>query len=432
MQRITIPRIGVAFAIALGVLGAAFPAFGQGAVERVEVGVTVDGPSPHRVLRERLQATAESIAERLLLGRPLDQLLPLQPRLGETLGSVFERVVTGYAVIGAAVQLGATSTVTVRLRPVGIVMQDVVVMADLRGVHSRLQPLLTGLLQQGAFEEVRVLLVGLPVASLDWAEPVVEARARASVEEAVVGYTAGVKVRPGVAAHVELAIVSSDSRVIRNIGVRFRSGSIPTMLLDQHAPQVASMADPLRGVPVTFAGAHRRALERLINDELLAYPPATQYHIVATAALDIAETTYVNVVADSLLYRGKVEAQLNIGVGAPGPAVVAHLGRLVAPRTEFFVETRLVPNTLSLEGDLGAQFLASPSTLVGVNYAVVGRTVTLRTTMELGRDLSVRGAWNMTQQLFEGALTYRINEFLAGELVGSSRGDMWLRLVSNL
>lgn len=410
----------------------AWPAFGQATVQRVEVRLTIDDVEPHSLIRERLQATAESVVDRLLLGRPVDQVLALQPRLGETIGAVLDRVATGYAVTGASAQLGVVSTLALRMRPVGPVIREVSVRPQWVGVHLSVQPLLEGLLQPGAVGEIRALFVGLPVAALEWAEPVAGARARQIVEGALPGFTGAVRVRAGAAALIEVTVAARDTRVIRNIGVRFRSSSMPTILLDQNGPQVASMAEPLRGLPVAFAEAHRQVLARLINDELNAYAPVREYQVVASVGLDVAETTYVTVVADSLLFRGRVEAQLNIGSAAPGPAVVAHLGRLVAPATELFVEVRVVPNTLSMEWAVGGQYEVSPGTLVGLNYAVLARDTTAWTAIRLGPDVSVRGAWNLTQQSFEGALTYRLNEFLAGELVATSRGEFWLRIVSNL
>lgn len=414
------------------VVAVTLPARGQVVVQRVEVLLAIEEVAPHRIVQERLQATVESVAERLLLGRPLDQVLPLGPRLGETIGSVVDRVATGYTVVSAAAQLAAVSTVVIRMRPVGAVIRQVAVRPELRNVSEKVRPLVLSLLQPGAVEEIRTLYLGLPVAAMEWAGPLLEARVRAVIEEALAGFTAGVQVRADPAAQVDVVVTARDSRIVRNIGVRLRSTSIPTMLLDQHAPQIASMAEPVRGLPVTFAQAHRRALERLLNEELAAYPPAQQYRVVATAGLDVAETTYVNVVADSVLYRGRVEAQLNIGAQAPGPAVVAHLGRLVDPRAEVFAELHLVPNTLSMEWKVGGVFAASPAATVGFNYALVARTITVWTTVGLGRDVAVRGAWNVTQQSFEGALTYRINEVLSGELIGTSNGEVWLRLVSNL
>ncbi len=47
-------------------------------------------------------------------------------------------------------------------------------------------------------------------------------------------------------------------------------------------------------------------------------------------------------------------------------------------------------------------------------------------------DEPSRGGWTFPTQVFEGAATYRINEFLVWELIGTSRGEAWVRLISNL
>lgn len=412
------------------------PARGQAAVQRVDLQVVIEGPAPHPVIIERLTATVQSVAERLLVGRSPDQLTALGPQLGETIATVVDRVATGYAVTAASVRLGTAASVAevaVRLRPLDPVIRAVEVAADLRSLHPRLHGLAADLLARGPGPAIRALYQGLPHAALDWADPILQARAREAVEGGLLGFTA--VLRPhlrGEGAVVEVALVPRDTRIVRNIGVRFRSSSIPTMLLDQHAPAVASMAEPLRALPVAFAQAHQATLAQLIRSELERYPPARQYRIIATAALDVGETTYVTVVADSVLYRARVEAELNIGTQAPGPAVVGHLGYLLAPQAEAFVEVRLVPSLLSLEWRLGAQLALSPTIMVGAAYAPAAGETTVWTAMRLGLDTGVRATWNLSAQFVEGALTYRFNEFLSGELVGTSRGVWWLRLISNL
>ncbi|HET6948712.1 MAG TPA: hypothetical protein VFJ45_12970, partial [bacterium] len=278
---------------ALVLLGAALPASGQAVVQRVDVQVAVDGPPPHLVIRERLAATVHSVAERLLVGRPLDQLTALGSTLGETVAGVVGRVAGGYAVSTATVDVGATSLVTVRLRPVGLLIAGADLAPDLRAVHPRVRDLVGRSLGARAEPELQTLYAALPVGALEWAAPILEARARETVEMSLPGFTAAVQVRVvGERAQVGLVVLPADTRLVRNIGVRFRSSSIPTMLLDQHAPAVASMAEPLRGLPVAFAQAHRAALEELIRTELSGYPPARQYRVVAVAGLDVGETTY--------------------------------------------------------------------------------------------------------------------------------------------
>lgn len=430
MRRIRLVVLGLAAAATLGIAGSAWA---QAVVQRVDLQVVIEDPAPHPVVRERLVATVQSVTDRLLLGRPLDQLTPAAPQVGDTIASVVDRVATGYAVAATAIQTGAVTMVRVQLRAVGPVITAVDVQPDLRVIHARVQPLARNLVVEGAVPRINALYSGLPVAALPWAEPLLEAPARGAVEDALAGFTAAVRVRAqGDRARVDVALLPRDTRVVRNIGVRFRSTSIPTMLLDQHGPAVASMAEPLRGLPVAFAQAHRAVLARLITDDLAAYPPARQYRIIATAALDVGETTFVTVVADSVLYRARVQAELNIGTRAPGPAVVGHLGRALTPGTEVYVDIRLVPNTLSLEWQFGAQMAVAPSATIGAAYAVVAQETTVWAALRLGLDTGLRGTWALRAQAFEGALTYRFNEFLSGELVGTSRGDWWLRLISNL
>lgn len=418
-----------AVGLLLVLLAAVPPASGQEAVQAVDARVVYEGPAPHAFIRDRIQTTVVSVAERLLLGRSVDAARQLQPHLAEAF-AVLERVLTGYAVVTVTADIGAATAVVVRLQPRGEVVREAAVRFDLREVPDRLHPLLTVLLQP-AGDEIRLLPADLPAASGAWASPLLEEHSRAIIERALAGYTGQVTVVVGTRAVVDAVLRPRDTRVIRNIGIRFRSTTLPNLLLDQHAPAVASLSAFLRGVPVAFALSQTSALERLLTDALRVYPPVQQYGIVATAALQVGETTLVTVLADSTRYRASVEAQLNIGIGAPGPAVVARAGRFIIPGVDTFFELRLVPNTLTFDWDLGSSVAFGPATAVGVSYTVPTSAVTIWTSVGLTPDLTIRGSWNATGHAVEAALRYRLNAFLAWEVVGIP-GQVWVRLVSNL
>lgn len=414
-------------------LAAAAPAAAQAVVQRVELRIVIAVPAPHPAIQERLTATVQSVADRLLIGRPADQLIPRAPQLAATIAEVVGSVATGYVLDPVMVQPGAVAVVEAQIRPLPPVVREVAVVPDLGAIHDRVRPLAARLLAERAAPEIRALYLGLPAAAFAWAAPLLEARAAVPVEAALPGFTAAIGAgASGESAEVAVRVGPRDTRLIRNVGVRFRSSSVPTMLLDQHGPAVASMAGFLRDLPVAFAQAHAAELAQFIRDDLARYPPALQYGVVAGAALDAGETTYVIVVAESLLYRGRVEAQLNVGPRAPGAALVGHLGRLVHPRVEVFGEVHLVPNTLSMDWHAGTAVDLTPSITLGASYAVIARGSRIWTTIRLGLDTGVRAAWLLPGDTFEGALVYRFNAFLSGELVATSRGEWWLRLISNL
>ena len=418
-----------AYGVLLALLLGEAPALAQATVQRLDVQVVYETETPHAVVQERLRAAVASVAERLLVGRPLEQAMQLQPRLAETMAGVLGRVISGYTVVAAVGDIGAVTAVVVRLRPDGEVIREATVRVDLSEVPTRLHVLVPVLLQP-VVDQIRALPFGLPVAA-DWAYPLLEGQAQILVERAVAGYTAAVTLRAAPQAVVGAALRPRDTRLIRNVGVRFRSSSLPSLLLDPHAPAVASLGAFLRGVPVAFAAEHRSALERILTDDLRAYPPVQQYRIVATPVLQVGETTFITVIADSLTYRASVEAHLNVGSGAPGPALIARAGRLVASPLDAFAEIRVVPNTLSFDWDLGARLAVSPTTALGVSYTVTTGAVSLWTSIGVSPDVSVRGTWNTSAHSYEAAVRYRLNDFLAWEVVGVP-GQVWVRLVSSL
>ena len=192
------------------------------------------------------------------------------------------------------------------------------------------------------------------------------------------------------------------------------------------------MAEPLRGLPVAFAQANRQALEELVSRQLREYPPVKQYQIIARPSLQVGETTYVTVIADSLVYRGRVEAQLNVGIQAPPAQVVAQLGRVVSPGVEVFLESALTPSPLSLRWNVGVRYDISDRVVVGAKVDPFSRGLWLWASHQLTPEVGVRSTLDLAGSGVEGAVTYRVNEFLSGELVATTSRGWWIRLVSNL
>jgi len=400
------------------------------AVQAVEVRLLLDGLAPPAPVRDRLQETVGTVAQRLLVGRPVEQLRPAQAQLQATLATVVGRVIAGYSVAEVRVDVAPTAIVAVRLRPEPPLVQAVEVVPRAE-VDPAVGPLLLQPVAQTVTPAVRAMFLGLPVAALEWTAPLVAEDVRRAVENVLPGFTAAVRVRPAALAQVELDLMPRDARVVRDIGVRFRSGSIPLVLLDPYAPAVTSMAGPIRGLPVAFVERQRDALERLLVERFRAYPPAIEYRIVVRPVLSVGETTFVTVVADSLVWLGRVEAAVNVGANAPGPELRVHLGRLFG-RLEGFAEIGLVPNTLSARYDVGARYEINDALDLGASYTINTAETTGFVIYRLTPDLSVRMAYALPAREFEGSVRYRFNEFLSGELVGTSEGDYWLRLISNL
>jgi hypothetical protein len=251
------------------------------------------------------------------------------------------------------------------------------------------------------------------------------------VQETLGGFAGSARLQADPVARITLTISAKDSRVIRDIGVRFRSTSIPSLLLQGHAPQVASMAEPLRGLPVVFAQAQRARLEALISSQLAAYPPVRDYAILARPVLQIAEVTTLTVLAESSLYRGRVEARLNFGTQAPPTDVRAHLGRAFGS-LEPFVEVTLIPSNLTWHTALGAQFEVGPKIILGAKTRFDATGVEPFVTIRLSPDLQIGGTYTPSPDTLEGTLSYRVNEFFSWEAVATSRGVVWLRIVGNL
>ncbi|MBI3998386.1 MAG: hypothetical protein HY355_05080 [Armatimonadetes bacterium] len=399
-------------------------------IQRVEVRLTVDGGDPHPLVVRRLVESIGTAAERLLIGRDSEVVARQETALAGVLREVVDRVVRGYRVQALTFQTAATTAVIVQVEPRPPILPEVPVVTRLDAVHPDAHPLVRTVLDP-ALPELRRLTLRLPMEALEWAGPILERRITEVIENTAAGFTATGRVETAPVARLVVAVAPRDSRVIRDVGVRFRSSSIPYALLNQHGPQVTSMAELLRGLPVVFATAHRMRLEEAIAAQLAAYAPAREYSVIARPVLQVAEVTYVTVLADSTVYRGRLEARLNVGTVAPVPDVRVQLGRAWGS-IEPFVELTLIPSNLAFRWATGVRVELGSDVTVGLKARLDGGDQETFITYRLSPDMQVRGAYFMRTEYIETTLTFRLNEFLSLEAVAASNGPIFLRLVSNL
>lgn len=398
-------------------------------VQRVEVRLTVEGGAPHPLIVQRLIETVGTAAERLLVGRDSDVVARQEAALAGVLREVVDRVVRGYRVTALTFQPAATTVVLATLQPRPPVLDEVPVVVTLQGVHPEAQPLVRRVLEP-ALPDIGRLPARLPAEALEWAGPIIERRVTELVEATLVGFTATGRVEAGPPARIVAVVGARDTRTIRDLGIRFRSSSIPYVLLTSHIPQVTSMTEFLRGLPVAFATAERERLQALIAERLAAYQPVKDYAVVARPILQVAEVTYVTVLADSTVYRGRLEARLNFGTEAPVPDVRAQLGRAFGS-FEPFVELRMIPSNLAWRGLAGLRFDLTETTTLGYRMRLDGEDSEAFAIQRLSPDLQVKGSYFIRADVIEVTITYRFTDFLSLEGVGS-RGGLYLSIVSNL
>lgn len=399
-------------------------------VQRVEIRLSFEGGEPHPLVARRVAETIAAAAERLLIGREIEVVTRQEAALVGVLRDVVNRVVWGYRAAVIAFSPGGVTAVSVTLQPRHPLLGELPVAFSYKGIHPDAQPLVSAVLEP-AIPQMRGLLARLPVDALEWALPIVESRTRELVEASAPGFTGAARLTGDPPSALAVNVTAKDPLVIRDIGVRFRSNSVPLILLDGHAPQAISMAEPLRGLPVAFATAQRARLEAMLADRLRAYPPAIEYGIVARPTLRVAEVTSLTLLADSTLYRARLEARLNFGADAPPADVRAQVGRAFGS-LEPFVEMTLVPSNLAWRWALGMRFELGTHLSVGAITRLSGEGAEPFVVYRLSPDLTLQGTYSLQSGEVEGTITYRMNEFLSWEAVGTSRGYVWLRMVSNL
>jgi len=99
---------------------------------------------------------------------------------------------------------------------------------------------------------------------------------------------------------------------------------------------------------------------------------------------------------------------------------------------EPYVELALAPSTLSLRTAIGARIELGSHVTIGFRTGLDGDNQEASLTYLISPNLHVRGAYFLRTETIETTLGYRLNESFSWEVVATSRGTVWVRLVGNL
>ena len=416
------------FTAGIGHCQAVAPASQTSVVQSVSVEISSGLATSPKVIR-RMSESVKTIGEHLLLGRTVIEVNERRDHYEKLVREVFDRVLAGYTVERASVEPALASVIQVQIAPWGDTVRQVDIQVDYSGIAQEAIPLVKA--DMGKLEEeIRMALSGLPVDAVDWASGVARELIRELLRRQLPEFHFSLDVEAGRLTKVRLSLFPT-GQVVKDAQVSLRSSTIPNLLLVHARPGIETQARAMRGLPVEYVERRLRFFTDKVRQATLADPVIRQFDLTVKPLLRPGVDTAVSVAVDAQTWRIYAEVWLDVGRNKDNISGKAHVGRLLGPHDELFMELQVLPGNMTWQFMPGWGHQFGSDTWAGIRYRINDQAVGWWLSQGLGGRWSLRAERWPAGNRNEFGLRYKLNDFLSAEFV-VDKDRNWLRLVGHL
>ncbi len=401
-----------------------------GMVEEVTAKIDAAAPIPVMV-RRRMETTVSAIGAQLLAGRQIADVEASRAQQEAVIHEVFDKVLVGYSVERVSLTPGETSVVEIRLVPwadvIGAVRVDVTV--------EGMPPAVEEMARRDLADVGSVFgagMQGLPVAASDWTNGVLKRSLQEYMEAHLPEFRADFDVEPGAEAKVALTVYPK-LPVVRTVDLSMRSDSIPNFTLLGHRNIMQENANMLIGVPVAFVERHEAEFNEMFAASLDSQSDFRALGLHTKVTMRPGRDMSLMSRSDTKDYLIRLEGWADVShKDADGNYTMFrfHAGKRFSPRDELFVQTDVAPQDVHWTWAVGYTRHLADSTRLIARYDMRGEEMILGGEQEIGRKWMLRYEYRWTDQMGEGALRYRLHDFLSLEYIIDKK-DKWVRVIGN-
>ncbi len=424
--------------LVIGSLCLAYPAMGSclpsgrsdgiPTVESVRVEV-VAGAVPSPLVLRRMSESVKSIGEHLLLGHTTGEVSQRREHYEKLLRDVFDRVLIGYTVQRAQIDPGSVTQIRLHITPWGDTVGEVAIQVDYSGIAPEAVPLVKT--DMGKMEqEIQAALIGLPVDAVDWASGVARELIREILRRQLPEFHFSLDVEAGRRTKVRLSLFPV-GQLVKETQVSLRSNSIPNLLLVHARPGVEAQARSMRGLPVEYVERHLKYFTEKVRQATLTDPLIRQFDLKVTPVVRPGTDAEVAVEVEAETWRISAEVFMDVGRDQDNVSGKAHLGRLIGPGDEAFIEVKVFPGDMTWHVMPGWGHRFGSDTWAGLRYRLNDRALGWWLNQGLGGRWSLRGEHWPNIDSSEVGIRYKLHDFLSAEFVLTNDRN-WLRLVGHL
>lgn len=398
-------------------------------VDAVTVSVqAVDAPPPSRVIK-RMEQSVATVGDHVLTGRKVTDIESGKASFEKLIKEVFDRVLVGYWVQEVDITPGPTTSIAVKISPLGDVVRSVALETDLGGIA----PPLSGLFRSdmGDIEnKAAQVLVGMPVDAVDWAGSVTKTVIREILAVQLPEYRANIEIIPGPVTIVKL-LLAPTGPLVKDVQVTVRSRTIPNFLLLAARPAVEEAAAPMRGLPVAFVERHGDYFKDMLTKVAANQAATKRYGLTLASSLKPGTNTELEISADTTKYNVTLEGYMDMGRRQNDTSARLHVGQYVGRTDELFLEVTFIPSSVTWEFVPGWGHRLGAQTVAGAKYNLNSEQSIVWLKQDLDNRWSLRLERTPALRFNEVGLRYKLHEFLSVEYIITT-DNRWLRLVGNL
>lgn len=280
-------------------------------VQSLEVQLSIDG-SIYEGLQERIQFSISRVGEKVLLSQPLSLLEGNREALKVVIFNVFSKALDGFRIEMLDIVLGEHTKIFMNLIPLPPFITDIDLNVQMQGV-SREIVLFSKSIIEKTQSELNQVFVGLPVASMVWADGIFDMVSDYIIEREFPGFLSEITLEPGAVIRMNL-LLTPEEPVINEVTVRHSSTTIPVILVGSYLNHYESELQLLKGTPVDYLVHYQPDIERFLTDYLendLSQIKALG--LETRIALEPSVETRVKVMTDSQIFRTQLELRAFFG-----------------------------------------------------------------------------------------------------------------------
>ncbi len=397
-----------------------------------EVTAKVDSASPIPALvRKRMETTVSAIGTQLLAGRRITDVEASRGQQEAVIHEVFDKVLVGYSVERVSLTPGETSVVEVRLMPWAEVISDVRVDVVVEGMPPVVEEMaLRDLADVGSVFGAG--MQGLPVAASDWTNGVLKRSLQDYMDSHLPEFRADFDVTPGKETKVALTVYPR-LPVVRTVDLSMRSDSIPNFTLLNRRNIMQDNVNLLIGVPVAFVERHEAEFCRMFAESIDQKGEFRALDLHTTVTMRPGRDMSVMSRSDTNKYLIRLEGWADIShKDSDGNTTMFrfHAGKRFSLRDEIFLQMDVAPQDVCWTWQVGYTRRIGEATRVIARYDMRDHKFIVGGEQDVGRRWMLRYEYRWTDQCGEGALRYRLHDFLSLEYVIDKK-DNWLRVIGN-
>lgn len=394
----------------------------------IEVSVQSEGAryalSP--LISKRMQASIYTIADNVLTGRPVNEILEKKDSYERLIQDVFDRILVGYSVKAVRLDAAVHTKVNVTVVPWQDIIQEVAIDIEVAGVQKEIETLVKGDVQD-INRVVEQILVGLPMDAVEWTSGIMKASLNEFLMVHLPEFRVDFEIEAAEKTKVKLLFYPKGA-VVREVNLSLRSSSIPNILLLNFRPGMQKQAENIVGAPVTFVERHQDYFMSVLMQKLNADKDLKNFAVETKLTMAVGEKTDLMVVADTDKYHISVEGYLDMGRREDSTSFRLHAGKYISPADELYLEIDFIPHEVKWNFLPGISHKLTPEATLGFKYDIEASNTILWARQHLSDRWQLRFEHTPSLEFNEFAMRYQLHDFVGVEYILND-DDQWLRLV---